>query len=159
MAEEGGEEGTGGGMGGAAADISGSCSTSTGAGTGGPCSTSTATVGGPRSVSSLRTAVLRPCTSSPAGRVPRRGAVSALLATWLAPAGMHCLPRPTACRCGRRWLPWPRLALAGGAGSPWQWDRGGQEGWQWDKGGAATGQRREGARVWEKESPIYISSC
>jgi hypothetical protein len=105
MAEEGGEEGTGGGMGGAAADISGSCSTSTGAGTGGPCSTSTATVGGPCSASSLHTAVVRPRTSSPVGRDPRCGVVSARLATWLAPAGVH-------------WLPWPRLALAGGAGSP-----------------------------------------
>jgi hypothetical protein len=118
MAEEGGEEGTGGGMGGADADISGSCSTSTGAGIGGPCSTSTATVSGPCSASSLRTAVLRPRTSSPVGRDPRCGAVSARLATRLAPAGMHCLPRPAACRCGRRWLPRSRLALAGGAGSP-----------------------------------------
>jgi hypothetical protein len=50
IAEEGGDQGTGGGMGGAAADISGSCSTSTGAGTGGPCS-STVTVGGPCSAS------------------------------------------------------------------------------------------------------------
>jgi hypothetical protein len=118
MVEEGGEEGTDGGMGGAAADISGSSSTSTGASTGGPCSTSTATVGGPCSASSLRTAVLRPRTSSPAGRVPRRGVVSARLATWLAPAGVHCLPRSAASCCGRRWLPWLRLALAGGAGSP-----------------------------------------
>jgi hypothetical protein len=51
IVEEGGEQGTDGGMGGAAADISGSCSTSTGAGTGGPCSSSTVTVGGPCSAS------------------------------------------------------------------------------------------------------------
>jgi hypothetical protein len=76
MAEEGGEEGTG-GMGGADADISDSCSTSTGAGTGDPCSTSTATISGPCSASSLRTAVLRPRTSRPVGRDPRCGAVSA----------------------------------------------------------------------------------
>jgi hypothetical protein len=102
MAEEGWEEGTGGGMGGAAVDISGSCSTSTGTATGGPCPASTATINGPCSASSLCTAVSRPRTSSPTGRDPRRGAVSARLVTRLALAGVHCLPRRVACRCGRR---------------------------------------------------------
>jgi hypothetical protein len=89
MAEEGGEEGTSGDMGGVGTDTNDSCSSSTGAGTGGPCSASTAMVGGPCSASSLRTAVPQPRTSSSAGRDPRRGAVSAWLATRLAPAGVR----------------------------------------------------------------------
>jgi hypothetical protein len=118
MAEEGGDEGTSG----ATADISDSCSTSTGVGTGGPCST-------PPPRRSAAPARLLHCARRCRAFAPPAPPTATHGAVLCQHGSQRGLPRRAACRCGRYWLPRPRLAIAVGQRRP---------------GGAAAGQRRGG---------------
>jgi hypothetical protein len=107
MAEEGGDEGTGG----ATADISDSCSTSIGVGTSGPCST-------PPPRRSAAPARLLHCARRCRAFAPPAPPTATYDAVLCQHSSQRGLPRRAACRCGRCWLLRPRLALAGGAGFP-----------------------------------------